>query len=148
MLTETNSRGTNLMLELKAIVNGFFKFAETTGVEIYNEFSLQHEMGIYLRSALPNYKVQFERNVSLFTTNKKTKKKEIDISIFDQSKKEKYAIELKFPLNGQHPEQMYSFAKDIKFMEELVERGFNRAACVVLVSDRPFYEGKSNNGMY
>ena len=134
------------MLELKAIVNGFFKFAETTGVEIYNEFSLQHEMGIYLRSALPNYKVQFERNVSFFTTDNKTIKKEIDISIFDQSKKEKYAIELKFPLNGQHPEQMYSFAKDIKFMEELVERGFNRAACVVLVSDRPFYEGKSNNG--
>ena len=148
MLTETNSRGTNLMLELKAIVNGFFKFAETTGVEIYNEFSLQHEMGIYLRSALPNYKVQFERNVSFFTTDNKTIKKEIDISIFDQSKKEKYAIELKFPLNGQHPEQMYSFAKDIKFMEELVDRGFNRAACVVLVSDRPFYEGKINNGIY
>ena len=80
------------MLELKSIVNGFFKFAETTGVEIYNEFSLQHEMGIYLRSALPNYKVQFERNVSFFTTDNKTIKKEIDISIFDQSKKEKYAI--------------------------------------------------------
>ena len=57
MLTETTSRGTNLMLELKAIVNGFFKFAETTGVEIYNEFSLQHEMGIYLRSVLSDYKV-------------------------------------------------------------------------------------------
>ena len=41
---------------------------------------------------------------------------------------------------------MYSFAKDLKFMEELVDRGFNRAACVVLVSDRPFYEGKINNG--
>ena len=57
------------MLELKAIVNGFFKFAETTGVEIYNEFSLQHEMGIYLRSVLSDYKVQFERNVSFFTTD-------------------------------------------------------------------------------
>ena len=60
------------MLELKAIVNGFFKFAETTGVEIYNEFSLQHEMGIYLRSVLSDYKVQFERNVSFFTTDNET----------------------------------------------------------------------------
>ena len=88
MLTEATSRGANLMLELKAIVNGFFKVAETTGVEIYNEFSLQHEMGIYLRSVLSDYKVQFERNVSFFTTDNETIKKEIDISIFDQGKKE------------------------------------------------------------
>lgn len=136
------------MLELKSIINDFFKFAENNGVEIYNEFSLQHEMGIYLRSALPKYKVQFERNVSFFTSDNQTIKKEIDISIFDQGKKEKYAIELKCPLNGQHPEQMYSFAKDIKFIEELVDRGFTRAACVALVSDRPFYEGKTNTGIY
>ena len=136
------------MLELKSIVNDFFMFAEANGVEIYNEFSLQHEMGIYLRSMLSDYKVQFERNISFFTTDNKTIKKEIDISIFDQGKKEKYAIELKCPLNGKYPEEMYSFTKDIKFMEELVDRGFNRAACVVLVLDRPFYEGKSNPGIY
>ena len=34
--------------------------------EIYNEFSLQHELGIYLRNVLPGYKVQFERNVKFF----------------------------------------------------------------------------------
>ena len=32
-------------------------------IEVYNEFSLQHELGIYLRNALPNYKVEFERYV-------------------------------------------------------------------------------------
>lgn len=108
------------MLKLKLIVDDFFKYAEENDVEIYNEFSLQHELGIYLRSVLPNYKVQFERNISYFTTDNKTVKKEIDISIFDHNMNEKYAIELKYPLNGQHPEQMYAFTKDIKFMEELI----------------------------
>lgn len=90
-------------------------------IDIYNEFSLQHELGIYLRSVLPQYKIQFEQNVSFFTNDIKIIKREIDISIFTQDKREKYAIELKCPLNGQYPEQMYSFTKDIKFMEELIE---------------------------
>ena len=88
------------------------------------------------------------RHVSYFTPDNKTIKKEIDITIFNEDKSEKYAIELKHPLNGQHPEQMYSFVKDIKFMEELKDRGFNKTATVTLVSDRPFYEGRNNEGIY
>lgn len=80
-------------------------------VEIYNEFSLQHELGMFLRKKLDSkYKVQFERNISYFfddtqsdlnykTKNQEFIKKEIDICIFDSSKNEKYAIELKFPNN-------------------------------------------------
>jgi len=136
------------MLELKKILMSFSKHVQDKYIEIYNEFSLQHELGIYLREILPNYKVQFERNVSFFTSDNKTVKKEIDISIFTEDKRERYAIELKCPMNGQHPEQMYSFTKDIKFMEELKERGFTKTACLVLVSDRPFHEGKVNTGIY
>ena len=44
----------------------FMKKIQTGEVEVYNEFSLQHELGIYLRNALPNYKVEFERNVKFF----------------------------------------------------------------------------------
>lgn len=33
-----------------------------------------------------------------------------------------YAIELKYPKNGQYPEQMYSFIKDIKFMQQVKEK--------------------------
>ncbi|MBS4023650.1 MAG: hypothetical protein KGZ79_14735 [Dethiobacter sp.] len=33
-------------------------------------------------------------------------------------------------------------------MEELKDRGFAKTACVVLVSDRPFYEGRVNSGIY
>ncbi|MEQ6375607.1 hypothetical protein RZN25_01995 [Bacillaceae bacterium S4-13-56] len=136
------------MLELKVIVQDFFHYVKADNIEIYNEFSLQHELGIYLRSKFPNYKIQFERNVSFFTNDTKTIKKEIDIVIYNADQSEKYAIELKHPLNGQYPEQMYSFTKDIKFMEQLKDRGFNKTACVVLVSDKPFYEGKVNNGIY
>jgi len=137
------------MLELKNIIEDFFKFALIQNIEIYNEFSLQHEMGIYLRSILqPKFKIQFERNVSYFTNDNKTIKKEIDISIFNDDKSEKYAIELKCPLNGQYPEQMYSFSKDIKFMEELTARGFTKTASVALVADKPFYDGKANSGIY
>ncbi len=136
------------MIDLKELIEQFFDVVESSGIEIYNEFSLQHELGIFLRSKLPGYKIQFERNVSFFTNDTDTIKKEIDISIFNEDKTEIYAIELKHPLNGQHPEQMYSFVKDIKFLEELKERGFSRTAAVSLVSDKPFYKGRNNPGIY
>jgi len=136
------------LIDLKELIEQFFDVVESSGIEIYNEFSLQHELGIFLRSKLPGYKIQFERNVSFFTNDTDTIKKEIDISIFNEDKTEIYAIELKHPLNGQHPEQMYSFVKDIKFLEELKERGFSRTAAVSLVSDKPFYKGRNNTGIY
>lgn len=136
------------MLDLGKEINSFFAYLTEQSIEIYNEFSLQHELGIYLRSALIGYNIQFERNVSFFINNTETIKKEIDITVFNKDKTDKYAIELKCPLNGQHPEQMYSFAKDIKFMEQLKERGFIKTYCVTLVSDKPFYQGKVNTGIY
>jgi len=136
------------LLNLRQLVDDFFLYVQSNNIEIYNEFSLQHELGIFLRTKLQGYRIQFERNVSYFTQDNKTIKKEIDIAIFNEDKSEKYAIELKHPLNGQHPEQMYSFVKDIKFMEELKCRGFNKTAVVTLVSDRPFYEGRNNQGIY
>ncbi len=137
-----------MVLELQSLFLKFFDIVDQQSIEIYNEFSLQHELGIFLREALPMYKVQFERNISFFTNDKSTVKKEIDIVIFSHDRAEKYAIELKCPLNGQYPEQLYSFVKDIKFMEQLKKRGFTKTCCVVLVSDRPFYEGKLNEGIY
>jgi hypothetical protein len=136
------------LLEIRQLIEDFFLYAQSTNIEIYNEFSLQHELGIFLRKKLQGYRIQFERNVSYFTPDNKTIKKEIDITIFNEDKSEKYAIELKCPLNGQYPEQMYSFVKDIKFMEELKSRGFTKTATVTLVSDRPFYEGRNNEGIY
>lgn len=43
---------------------------------------------------------------------------------------------------------MYSFVKDIRFMEELKESGFTKNAVVVLVTNKPFYEGRNDRGIY
>jgi hypothetical protein len=83
-------------------------------VEVYNEFSLQHELGIFLRGNRGNSVVQFERNIKHFfpaIAPDAFTKREIDIAIYTakQPRVLEWAIELKFPRNGQHPEQMFSF---------------------------------------
>lgn len=128
-----------------AIQNFFSYLIENPSIEIYNEFSLQHEMGLYFRSIFPDYKIQFERNTKFFNISNLIKK-EIDIVIYNDI--DRYAIELKYPLNGQYPEQMYSFVKDIKFMEELKENNFINTFCVTLVRDKNFYQGANTNGIY
>ena len=127
--------------------NSFFNYKKKNEIDIYNEFSFQHELGIFINNNFPEYKVEFERNVSFFEITEDTIKKEIDISVFSPDKKEKYAIELKFPRNGQVPEQMYSFVKDIRFMEELKHFGFTNTYTIVLVDNPQFYSGKSS-GIY
>ena len=121
----------------------------TGKIEIYNEFSLQHELGVYLRHRLGDLKVQFERNVAYFGFDSgQFEKREIDISIFSADQQQlKVAIELKFPRNGQYPEQMFSFCKDIVFLEQLRSAGFEDCVFVAVADDRLFYEGASN-GIY
>ena len=135
-------------IDLKALIDHFFVKVRINNIEIYNEFSLQHELGAYLSNMLPSYKVQFERNVSYFFNQKHTVKKEIDIVVISKDGKEKYAVELKCPLNGQYPEQMYAFVRDLKFMEELKYLGFSGTYSLVLVSDRPFYQGANITSIY
>lgn len=135
--------------ELYTLVSRFVEFAVTNKMEIYNEFSLQHELGIFLRNELPGYLVQFERNIKYFSASKfPFTKREFDIAVFSKDKTElKYAIELKYPRNGQHPETMFSFCKDIAFIEELKIAGFSHAALFILVDDHLFYSG-SGEGIY
>ena len=133
------------MIKVEPLLNDFMKLVSAGEVEVYNEFSLQHELGIFLREKLPNYKVQFERNTRFFGI-KGTVKHEIDIVIYND--KERYAIELKQPRNGQHPEQMFCFCCDIKFMEQLKEAGFDGTYCLTLVEDEKFYSGRETGGIY
>ena len=136
------------MIDVYGYINNFFKTTIQT-VDIYNEISLQHEMGIFLRNSISDYKVQFERNISYFNVRGKfAKGGEIDISIFNADKSDRYAIELKYPNNGRVPETMYDFVKDIKFMEELKVKGFTNTFCVVLVLDSNFYKGTKQDGIY
>jgi hypothetical protein len=134
---------------LSGFIGSFFDSVASGETEIYNEFSLQHELGIFLRARLQGHSVRFERNVSsFFRGNASFTKREIDITVFSKEKQElHWAIELKYPRNGQHPEQMFSFCKDVAFAEELREAGFARAAVIVVVEDPLFYRGPGN-GIY
>ena len=136
------------MIDLEKLIKEFLNYSVNENVELYNEFSLQHELGIFLRNNIKGYKIQFEKNISFFGIDDKLIKKEIDIVIFTPDMKEKYAIELKFPCNGQYPEQMYSFVKDIKFIEELKGEGFSKVFTLTLVNDKKFYKGKTKQGIY
>lgn len=161
----------------KEIFRRFFEEIGDGEIEVYNEFSLQHELGIYLRKELFQFgklKVQFEKN-SLDVLgyekpfpqnelknrfgNKKIRKKEIDIVIIeeksDSDKNLIASIELKYPRNGQVPESMYSFVKDLRFLEGLTKKGDQNEKCfdigyfICVVDDPLFYEIKSKkNGIY
>ena len=82
---------------MRHLLEEFMGLVAQKKVEIYNEFSFQHELGIFLRHHMPNQKVQFERNVSFFTFKRMKQhfvKKEIDICV--SSGQELFAaIELK-----------------------------------------------------
>jgi len=124
------------------------QLVETKEVEIYNEFSLQHEFGLFLRSKSAGIKVQFERNIAFFGLNKaEFEKREIDICVFSDVEDPLLAVELKYPRSGQYPEQLFSFCKDMVFLEQLRESGFQKCAFVAVVEDRPFFDGRQT-GIY
>jgi hypothetical protein len=132
-------------MQLDRQIEDFVKAVGSGVVEIYNEFSLQHELGLFLRNRLTGCKVQFERNVSHFKLSKSAlEKKEIDIAV-TSTKSGEYlsAIELKYPRNGQVPESMFSFCKDIAFLEQLVSSGFQSAYFLALADHPHFYSGVS-----
>lgn len=120
-------------------------------IEIYNEASVQFELAIYLRNFLSNgNKIQLERNIKYFNFyNGNYLKKEMDIVIFTQDKKERQCIELKFPTQGQYPEQMFSACKDVKFLEQLVKSGFNKCYFMMFAINPLFYTNRSSDsGIY
>ncbi len=146
-------------------ITDFFNRVKEEEIEIYNEFSLQHELGVFLREELRKefpglkLKVQFERNISFFAFDKdkdefkkggKGKdhyvKKEIDLVVLSENNKPECAIELKFP-KGEHPDNMYNCCKDINFLEQLLsgkylQSEFKSAYFIAVADDKLFYSGK------
>lgn len=125
-------------IDLKNLIEKFLKDTTVMNSDrIYNEFSLQFELGFFLRDKLKNkgFKVQFERNVAFFNGNKKKFiKKEMDLVIFNNNKSEKYAIELKFPTNKTPSKRMPHFLEDVVFMENVKDKlDFERTYCLTLV---------------
>ncbi len=142
--------------DIKKHIEKFLQYANDNKIELYNEVSLQHELGIYLRNELKSgkYAVQFERNISFFgyddnsLSSQGWVKKEIDIVIFND--KESFAIELKFPRKRAYSRRMFQFIKDIRFIEQLKDSGFKGGCAFVLVDDKNFCTGNvlENSGIY
>ncbi|TLM99270.1 MAG: hypothetical protein FDZ75_00475 [Actinobacteria bacterium] len=136
-------------MEIRSHIEAFFQRVLERETEIYNEFSLQHELGLHLRTAGVDHKVQFERPVEFFGISKSaTTKREIDIAVFSGDRQTPQAIELKFPRNGQVPEQMFSACVDIAFLEDLVRAGFSTSYFVIVAEDSLFWQGRDEHGIY
>lgn len=132
---------------------------EFSDVCIYNEFSFQFELGKYLRIRFPDYKVQFERNISDFFINeanygnnaqlKKDRtaakkpfyKREIDIVIFKDENPwdagEKYAVELKYIMPSDNIDRAYELLEDIAFTQQLINPD-NFTPAIENVKNEPF----------
>ena len=111
--------------------------------KIYNEISLQLELGRYLEDKLEGCKIFFE--IPMYEEKSDSwHKKEADIVIVKDN--EKYAIELKFSQhkNGRFPENMYDFIKDIKFMEEVLDiKEYTATFNLIVVNSKNYFEGKT-----
>ena len=137
--------------DISKYIEEFIKDIETGKTEIYNEFSLQHELGIFLRNKFysiheyKDYKVQFERNISHFgMSNKSSPKSEIDISIFKDKKEGCLAtIELKYLKSQNVPNPLFDVLKDIAFMEVTTKHKFQEGFVLVIADHQQFYFGKN-----
>jgi hypothetical protein len=90
-----------------------------------------------------------ERNIEYYgLTPKKFSKKEADI-IIEQKNNFNIVFELKIPMNGQVPEQMFKFVEDIKFLEELKSTGiFSKCYFIAVTNNSNFWQGNIDNGIY
>lgn len=139
-----------MALSLRPYIAEFARDISSDTVEVYNEFSVQFELAMFLRSHLASrFSVQLERNIGYFNLEKATFiKREMDIVVFSQSPIERHCIEIKFPLQGQYPEQMFSACKDVRFLEQLVESGFNSGCFLMLANEAGFYGDRGPTGIY
>lgn len=104
---------------------------------IYNEFSLQFELGFFLRKR--GFKVYFEINVK----NEKISREAADLSILEKKEIDlfvingdgsKSAVELKFPTHKAYSKRKRDCEKDARFMEQVSHQdGFAKTYCLVLV---------------
>ena len=128
-----------------------FKAKEKIHKYIYNEFSLQHELGSFLREILKkyNYKIKFEANLKK-DYNVDSCKSECDILILNQDGKPEYAIELKYLTDDcAEPRRMFQCIEDMIFMKDAVNqnKSFIKTFCVVITENSRFYKGTANRNI-
>jgi hypothetical protein len=115
----------------------------------YIEATFQFKLLMQLAKIFNEDDILPERNIEYYKLNPKNfSKKEIDI-VIEQKGNLNTAVELKMPMNGQVPEQMYKFVEDIKFLEELKASGvFGGCYLIVVTNDSNFWQGSKDDGIY
>lgn len=135
---------------IKKIIEEFFEKRNSNGFEIYNEAGLQHELALYLRNELPDYRIRLEYPATrVFRPVRSLQKKEMDIYITHTSG-DKMLIELKVPIeNCGTPKEMYHAIEDVKFSEELRASGFTACYCVLITERVSFWMApQADSGIY
>ena len=130
-------------------LRSFIQRVSTGEIEVYNEISVQLELAIYLRSAARDWRVELERSVSHFGLQKAMYvKREIDVVVSSPALDNIRAVEIKYPRQGQYPEQMFKACQDVQLLEQLVMSGFGRSYFLMLADDPLFYSGESTGRVY
>jgi hypothetical protein len=116
----------------------FFEKADYPGGIVTSERALQLELAFHLRST--GYQVSFERPFRVAWHTATTCKTKANLDLLVEGPEGRTGIELKVPLNGQHPETMFSFAIDLAFVEAIKAAGqIDNGYCLMLTPDRAFW---------
>ena len=111
----------------------------------YLEATFQFKLLMQLAKIYDEDGILPERSIAYYKLQGLTKK-EIDIVL---EHGQRTAFELKMPMNGQVPEQMFKFVEDIAFLEELKASGLFAQCCLIVVTnDSNFWQGAKLDGIY
>jgi hypothetical protein len=105
---------------------------------ISNERALQLELALYLRRL--GWCVEFEIPLSAPRHPNSTLRPKRNLDLMVRVGSCRIGIELKVPLNGQHPETMYAFCADLEFIEALKRAGhIDLGFCLMATNDPVFW---------
>lgn len=103
-----------------------------------SEFTFQFRLCRFIEIQEPKNKIELESNINRYNIFNLIKK-EIDIDILT-SKNEKIALEIKYLRDkGSYNIGMYKFCEDIKFVEELIENGFDGGYAILFTTIQDIY---------
>jgi hypothetical protein len=119
------------------LIHRFFQEPPPDSGRITNERALQLELALYFRKL--GYGVEFEVYMRAARLAGSTLRPKFNLDLLVRSN-EAFGIELKVPLNGQHPETMYAYCADLEFLESLRRaRLITRGCCLIVTNDRAFW---------
>ncbi|OHC99087.1 MAG: hypothetical protein A2885_18935 [Sphingopyxis sp. RIFCSPHIGHO2_01_FULL_65_24] len=126
------------MEDVRKQLHSFFRSPPADCGMIASERALQLELGLFLRTR--NMAVDFERSLKADRLPSSTLKKKHNLDLLVSSAGQRAGIELKVPLNGQHPETIYAFFADIEFLEAIKRAGMiDDGFAIMMTPDRAFW---------